>query len=159
VLEVDWVPGTFTLYRREMLEETGLFDERFYIYYEETDLCRQAKQRGWQVFFIPNAEVVHVGGASSKTRKDQQFDTGASQVVKFRMRSEWLYYRKNNGMLAVLANSGVELGWHALRYVINLLPGRSDGAAKRRQSKSIMAQVIESLQDTKFGSYAPPIPW
>ena len=159
VMEVDWVPGTFTMYRREMLKQTGLFDERFYIYYEETDLCLNAKKLGWQVFFIPDAEVVHVGGACSKTRKDQQFDAGAGQVVKFRMRSEWLYYRKNSGLAAVLANSGVELGWHGLRYVINLLPGRQYAAEKRRESKAVMAGVVNSLRDTSFGAVAPPVPW
>lgn len=159
IMEVDWVPGTFTIYRRTMLEETGLFDERFYIYYEETDLCLKAKKKGWKVFFIPDAEVVHVGGACSKTRKDQQFDSGAGQVVKFRMRSEWLYFRKNSGLPAVLANSGVELGWHMLRYGINLLPGRKYGKEKRLESKAIMQKIIGSLRDTGFGKIAPPVPW
>lgn len=158
-LEVDWVPGTFTIYRQSMLEQTGLFDERFYIYYEETDLCLSAKRKGWQVFFIPDAEVVHVGGASSKTRKDQQFDSGAGQVVKFRMRSEWLYYRKNSGLPAVLANSGVEFIWHILRYGVNLLPGREYAMEKRLESKAIMNKIICSLKDTSFGKTAPPTPW
>ncbi len=77
-----------------MLEEIGEFDERFFIYYEETDLCLRAKKAGWKIYFIPDAEVMHIGGACSKTRKDKTFDTGASQVLSFRMRSEWLYYRK-----------------------------------------------------------------
>ena len=158
-MEVDWVPGTFTIYRQAMLQQTGFFDERFYIYYEETDLCLRAKKLGWQVFFIPDAEVVHVGGASSKTRKDQQFDTGAGQVVKFRMRSEWLYYRKNSGLPAVLANSGVEIGWHILRYTINLLPGRQYAAEKRLQSKSIISAITCSLKDTRYGKISPPTPW
>ncbi|MGL1933088.1 MAG: glycosyltransferase family 2 protein [Desulfotalea sp.] len=158
-MEVDWVPGTFTICRRTMLEQTGLFDERFYIYYEETDLCLKAKKMGWQVFFIPDAEVVHVGGASSKTRKDQQFDSGAGQVVKFRMCSEWLYYRKNSGLTAVLANSGVEFGWHLLRYTINLLPGRQFATEKRLESKAIIAGIISSLKDTSFGKVSPPTPW
>lgn len=159
IMEVDWVPGTFTLYRREMLEKTGLFDERFYIYYEETDLCLNAKKLGWQVYFIHNAEVVHVGGASSKTRKDQQFDQGASQVLKFRMRSEWLYFRKNYSLVAVMANSGVELGWHLLRWLINLIPGRSNGKAKRNHSMSIIKELITSLNDTQFGAVCPQTPW
>ena len=159
VMEVDWVPGTFTLYRREMLEKTGLFDERFYIYYEETDLCLNAKKQGWKVYFIPDAEVIHVGGASSKTRKDQKFDAGASQVLKFRMRSEWLYFRKNYGLGAVLANSGVELGWHLLRWLINSIPGRKDGPAKRRASLSIIKELLASLKDTSYGKVCPPVPW
>ena len=158
-MEVDWVPGTFTMYRREMLEQTGLFDERFYIYYEETDLCLNAKRAGWKVYFIPDAEVIHIGGACSKTRKDKDYDPAASQVLVFRMRSEWLYFRKNYGLLSVLANAGVEWGWHAFRYLVNLVPGRKNGSAKRKSSAAIMGQINRSLKDTRFGRLSPPTPW
>lgn len=159
VVEVDWVPGTFTMYRRKMLEETGLFDERFYIYYEETDLCKTAKKAGWKVYFVPSARIIHIGGASSKTRKDQVFDGKASQILKFRMQSEWLYFRKNSGFLAVVGTAGIELGWHLLRWLINWLPGRPQADRKRRGSASILREVLQSLIATRFGSYSPPTPW
>ena len=159
VIEVDWVPGTFTMYRRSMLEQTGLFDERFYIYYEETDLCKTAKKHGWKVYFFPWSEIVHVGGASSKTRKDHSFDEAALQVTKFRMRSEWLYFRKNGGLVAVLANAGVELGWHVLRWVVNLTPGKPDKASKKNASAKIMSEIIQSLKETRYGSQTPVVPW
>jgi N-acetylglucosaminyl-diphospho-decaprenol L-rhamnosyltransferase len=159
IQEVDWVPGTFTIYRRRMLTQTGLFDERFFIYYEETDLCFRAKQNGWKVFFVHDAEVVHVGGGSAKTRKDQKFDKGGSQVLKFRMRSEYLYFRKNYGFFSLVANAGVEIGWHALRYVANLRPGGENRALKRAESADFMQQGIQALWDTRMGTFAPPIPW
>ena len=158
-IEVDWVPGTFTLFRREMLNQTGLFDERFYIYFEETDLCKTAKKMGWKAYFIPDAEVVHVGGACSKTRKDQKFDTGGAQVLTFRMRSEWLYYHKNFGLYAVLASSGAEIGWHLLRWLVNLLPGRENGAQKRQNSAMVIKEIYQSLIDTRAGCLVPPTPW
>lgn len=163
VMEVDWVPGTFTIYRRKMLESLSdqLFDERFYIYYEETDLCLRAKRNGWKVFFIPNAQVIHVGGASAKKRGDLTFDKGGSQVLKFRMRSEYLYFRKNYGMLSVLANAGVEIGWHMLRYVLN---GLGNSLNKRKQAKAseslnIITHAVTALFDTYFGKKTPEIPW
>lgn len=163
VMEVDWVPGTFTVYRKEMLASLSkrLFDERFYIYYEETDLCLQAKRNGWKVFFIPDAQVVHVGGASAKKRKDLTFDKGGSQVLKFRMRSEYLYFRKNYGILSVLANAGVEAGWHMLRYLLN---GLGKSLNKRKQAKAseslnIITHAFTALFDTRFGSKVPKIPW
>lgn len=159
VMEVDWVPGTFTMYRREMLEQTGLFDERFYIYYEETDLCQTAKKHGWKVYFLPTAEIVHVGGASSKTRKEHAFDTAALQVTRFRMRSEWLYFRKNSGLAAVLANAGAELCWHGLRWLVNLVPGRPGNSRKKEASAQIIGEIITSLKETRYGSHAPAIPW
>ncbi|MDM8538168.1 glycosyltransferase family 2 protein [Desulfobacterales bacterium HSG17] len=159
IMEVDWVPGTFTIYRRDMLDQTGLFDERFFVYYEETDLCRKARQLGWKIFFIPDAEVVHVGGASAKTRKDLKFDKGGSQVLKFRMRSEYLYFRKNHGLFSVLANAGVELGWHLLRYLMNHGAPNEIKQYKKMESASILQHGTQALRDTAFGRKAPPRPW
>ena len=152
-MEVDWVPGTFTIIRKAMLEEIGFFDERFYIYYEETDLCMRAKESGWTVFFTPDAEVIHIGGASSQTRKDQTYDPAASQVQSFRMRSEWLYFRKNKGLFHVLANAGVELGWHCSRIIFNLLP-RKSARDKRTYSISTVKNIVDSLRDTRCGGSA-----
>lgn len=158
-IEVDWVPGTFTVYRREMLEETGLFDERFFLYYEETDLCLQAKKAGWSVYFTPEAEVVHVGGGSSKTRTEHYFDGHSSQVLRFRMRSEWLYFRKNSGLPAVLCNAGIELGWHSLRWLLNGIPGIRNHRLKRASSATVIKELFASLRDTQFGKRSPAIPW
>lgn len=158
-LEVDWVPGTFTIVRKTMLDAIGPFDERFYIYYEETDLCLRAKKAGWKVFFIPDAEVMHIGGASSKTRKDKTFDKAGSQVLSFRMRSEWLYYRKNRGLVTVLLSAGVELFWYLLRYLKNLPASSPEASAKKTLARTTIEQVIRSLKDTRFGRIAPPTPW
>ncbi len=160
-IEVDWVPGTFTIYRKKMLEQTLLFDERFFIYYEETDLCLRAKKDGWKVYFTPDAEVVHIGGASAKKRTDLKYDSGGSQVLKFRMRSEYLYFRKNYGIHAVIANAGVELGWHLLRYLANAgaEENRAIKKAKASQSLTILEHGIKALLDTRLGERAPRIPW
>jgi GT2 family glycosyltransferase len=61
---VDWVSGACLFVRREAADAVGLFDERFFMFSEETDWCYRFRQAGWQVFFCPDAEVVHVGGAS-----------------------------------------------------------------------------------------------
>jgi GT2 family glycosyltransferase len=156
---VDWVPGTFVVLRTRMLAEIGFFDERFFIYYEETDLCRRARQNGWEVYFIPDAEVVHIGGASSQTRKDEVYDPAGAQVLSFRMRSEWLYHRKNGGLPAVLANAGVEAGWHLLRFAVNRLPGRPAAATKRTGSASVLRLIRATLRDTGFGRRSPAVPW
>ncbi|MBM9520177.1 glycosyltransferase family 2 protein [Desulforhopalus vacuolatus] len=158
-IEVDWVPGTFTMYRRQLLEKIGFFDERFYIYYEETDLCLRAKRASWKVFFTPDAEVLHIGGACSKTRTDKEYDPAASQILIFRMRSEWLYFRKNYGLAAVLVNAGVEWCWHGLRYLVNCIPGKKNRKAKKISSVTIMKKIQISLRETQCGSVSPSTPW
>lgn len=63
--QVDWVAGASLLIRAEMLHEIGPFDERFFLYFEETDLCRRTARAGWQVWYQPEARLVHIGSVST----------------------------------------------------------------------------------------------
>lgn len=63
--EVDWVSGTCIALRDGCLADTGGFDENYYLYGEETDLCWRAGQAGWQVKYVAGARVVHLGGGST----------------------------------------------------------------------------------------------
>ena len=55
----DWVGGMFMLFRREVFERAGGFDERYFLYYEDVDLCRRLAGLGYRVEFVPAARVVH----------------------------------------------------------------------------------------------------
>jgi len=55
----DWVGGMFMLFRREVFERVGGFDERYFLYYEDVDLCRRLRGLGYQVMLVPGARVVH----------------------------------------------------------------------------------------------------
>ena len=61
---VEWVIGACVVVRREVLDQVGGFDERFFMYAEETDWQRRIRAAGWQIGFTPDAVVTHVGGAS-----------------------------------------------------------------------------------------------
>jgi GT2 family glycosyltransferase len=60
----DWLSGAALLVRREAADEVGLFDEDFFLFGEEVDWMTRFRRAGWKVLFYPEAEVVHVGGAS-----------------------------------------------------------------------------------------------
>jgi N-acetylglucosaminyl-diphospho-decaprenol L-rhamnosyltransferase len=62
--EVEWVMGACFLVRREAADAVGLFDEDFFLFSEETDWLYRFHLAGWKVWFLPEAEVVHVGGAT-----------------------------------------------------------------------------------------------
>lgn len=64
VSEVDQVMGAFFIVRREVFEHIGLLDENFYLWFEEVDFCRRAKEAGYKVMYNPEAEVIHYGGQS-----------------------------------------------------------------------------------------------
>jgi hypothetical protein len=101
VRECDWVPGCFYLVRREVIEQVGLFDPRYFLYYEEVDHCRAVRQSGWDVVYYPFTEVVHIGGESAEAEGPL---TGAGrQISALQIESELLYFRKHHGVSGVLA--------------------------------------------------------
>jgi GT2 family glycosyltransferase len=64
--EVDWVNGSAMFVRREVYDQIGGFDEAFFMYSEELDWCYRAKQAGWQIVYLPTAQVIHYEGKSSE---------------------------------------------------------------------------------------------
>lgn len=62
---VPWVLGAALAFRRLTFELVGGFDESFFMYFEEVDLCQRLAKKGLQIHFVPDAEVIHVGGAST----------------------------------------------------------------------------------------------
>ena len=86
--EVDGLSGSCMLIRREVINQIGYLDERFFAYQEDADYCLQARRAGWKVVYVPNARITHYGGQ------------GGSRVQPYRSifqwhRSYWLYFRKN----------------------------------------------------------------
>ena len=66
--QVDWVSGACLAVRRSTLEEIGGLDERFFMYFEDADLCRRSREAGWPVYYLPRVEVLHLTGASSRSK-------------------------------------------------------------------------------------------
>ena len=69
VQEVDAVSGSFMMIIRKALDEVGMLDERFFMYGEELDLCFRVKEKGWKVYYVPDARIIHYKGKSSQQRK------------------------------------------------------------------------------------------
>jgi len=61
----DWVAGMFMLFHRETFEESGGFDERYFLYYEDVDLCAKLRLLGYEVALCPDAKVIHHARRSS----------------------------------------------------------------------------------------------
>ena len=62
---VDWLAGASVMMRRSVLDAVGLFDERFFLYFEETDLCRRARAAGWPTVYVRESAVTHIGSVST----------------------------------------------------------------------------------------------
>jgi len=59
--DVDWISGCCIMIRRQVFEEIGLIDERFFYYWEETELCIRARRAGWRIVHVPQARIWHKG--------------------------------------------------------------------------------------------------
>jgi GT2 family glycosyltransferase len=85
---VDGVSGSCMFIRREVVDQIGYLDERFFAYQEDADYCLRARQAGWRVYYNPEAQITHFGGQ------------GGSRVQPYRSiwawhKSYFLYYRKH----------------------------------------------------------------
>lgn len=97
VCQTDWVAGASMIVRRELFEQVGLLDEKYFMYYEEMDFCLQAKRAGWTCWYVPSSRVIHLVGQSSgvtdtkrppKRRPQYWFDSRRRYFVK---NHGWLY--------------------------------------------------------------------
>src|SRR5262249_22240336 len=68
---VDQIMGAFPMIRRALFEKLGGVDERFFLYYEDVDLCLAARQAGWSVVHFAGARAKHAGGGSTEAVKDR----------------------------------------------------------------------------------------
>jgi N-acetylglucosaminyl-diphospho-decaprenol L-rhamnosyltransferase len=83
---VDWVSGACMIVRRSALEEVGPLDERFFMYFEDADLCRSVREAGWSVYYLPEIEVTHQAGGGTRSRP---------HAIWRLHKSAFLYHRKH----------------------------------------------------------------
>ncbi|MDZ4310151.1 MAG: glycosyltransferase [Cypionkella sp.] len=89
--QVDWLAGASLMMRQAVLDQIGLFDEQFFLYFEETDLCRRAALAGWPTDYVVESRVMHIGSASTGMREWQR-------IPGFWLDSRLHYFKKNHGV-------------------------------------------------------------
>jgi GT2 family glycosyltransferase len=152
---VDWVPGAFVILRRSLVDQIGLFDPRFFLYYEEVDLCRRIHQAGFKVYYWPDLVITHIGGASSETVDELTFSSSGKQLTLWRMRAQIMYYRKWHGLAYSWLVKSLEQLWHGLRAWRNA----SRAPEKAADSKRVVQLWQQAWKDTQGGLQSPPQPW
>ncbi len=97
IKEVDAVPGTAFIIKKEVFEKADGFDENFFLYFEEFDLCKRVKELGWKIFILPTAKVFHVWGSSTK-----KHDT-----KKIFLESRYYYFKKHFGTITAIITEAI----------------------------------------------------
>lgn len=101
--EVDWISGAAICLRKEAVSEAGMFDESYYMYVEDMDLCYRLWQQGWKVFLLPEAKVYHHIGQSSKQQSAKMIKEFQKSIYRF-------YVKQNQGSYKVYLKYFVAIG-------------------------------------------------
>jgi len=141
-VECDWTSGSFMLARRDALLSAGLWDERFFIYSEETDLCLRVKRAGWRVRHLPTMTIVHHAGKGGLRPKMVAQDA-------FTRRQ---YAHKHFGP----ARRTLYLAAVAVRHLVRAVPAPGGEAAARRQEAARLAlRTLAGRTAAPFGQPPP----
>lgn len=97
--EVDVVPGSAFLIRKNLFEKLGGFDEKYFLYFEEHDLCNRVKAEGYASVMIPGAKIIHFWGESTKRSE--------KNIKEIFQKSRFYYFRKFYGLPSALLTEGV----------------------------------------------------
>ena len=107
IKEVDFITGANIFLRKRILDEIGLFDEQFFMFCEEIDLCYRIKEAGYKRVILPDSKITHLEGKSSKNFWNN---------TKMRVESKYLYSRKNQSSFVLYSMKISYLILHLICY-------------------------------------------
>ena len=141
--DVDVVSGMYMLIPRTVIEDVGAFDEAYFVYSEEADLCYRMAQRGYRRVFTPCAQIVHRDGGSQSTR------LMSTRMYVQSQKSELIYQRKNLGLTAWLVAKALFVAAMASRGLMMsaaaALGGDERTSVKSKQSWAALRHHLSSL--------------
>jgi len=115
IQEVGSVPGTAFIIRRDVFQKIKGFDERFFLFFEEHDLCKRVAEVGWKIVMMPQAKVMHRLGSSTKQSKN---------IQEIFQQSRFYYLKKHFGIIAaLLAEAILRISKYTVLLTIILLIG------------------------------------
>lgn len=108
IKEVDFITGADIFLRKSILDKVGLFDENFFMYSEEVDLCKRIKNKGYSIKIIPQAKIIHLEEKSSRNF------WGNAQM---RVKSKYIYARKHQSLLELYSMKISYIIIHTIGYL------------------------------------------
>ncbi len=115
----DWVAGASMLIRREVFEQIGLFDEGYFLYFEDVDFCLRASRADWPCWYVVESRVAHIGGASSQF--EHRLKRKQQRIPGYWFESRRRFWVKNHGLaFATLIDvvALAALGLQRLRFLL-----------------------------------------
>lgn len=125
--EVGCISGACMMVRREAVDEVGLFDERFFIYREDSDWSYRFKQSGWKLYYTPEAKIIHYRGQTSRKWEDKG--------INYFMESYYAYHRKHYGNTSTFLLRCIRIGGAITKIVAFSLQYLLAGNKRRLEEK------------------------
>lgn len=128
--EVDSLTGAFILTRKKVLDEVGLFDESYFMYAEDLDLCYRIKKAGYKIIYLPEVKIIHYKGVSSGLKKHSQEITTATDESRMKAFNAFyktmkIFYQKNLAknypfFINWIVYGGINLKWTLAKRKLNV---------------------------------------
>jgi N-acetylglucosaminyl-diphospho-decaprenol L-rhamnosyltransferase len=147
--EVDAVQGAFFLVRREVFEDVGGFDENFFLYFEEVDFARRARQAGWRCFYLAETQARHYGGGTTEGIKARRL------FYWLRSRAQYTgkHFGRSSFYMVLIASFLIEF-W--TRTAWNLINFSWDHLLETFQAYIMYGAVVPQLVQESYGKDQRP---
>jgi len=118
----DWLTGASVLFRSAALRETGLFDDGFFLYFEEVELMHRLGRAGWGCWFVPASRIVHIAGAATGVASGAQVAERPHPPYRYEARRR--FFVLTRGRAGLVASNLAWLGGRALALALRPIRGK-----------------------------------
>ncbi len=136
--EVGWLSAACLMVRRKALEEANFFDENFFLYFEDIDLCFKLRQEGWKLLYLPKAQVFHKGGSTTSS-------LAITSRYEYR-KSQLYFYRKHNSKFSHLLLRVYLFLNFSLLFLLSFLSEEREAKDKKKFFKLLRSQKSKNRE-------------
>lgn len=141
VRDVETLMGSCLAIRSGLYRELHGLDERYFMYFEETDLCYRIAKLGFRIVYLPDAEIIHLGGESSK--RVQREDVFNKTIFQHFLKSQYYFFKKNYGIFPMIAIRVVDFAYGFVLFFRSVI--RSDRARSEKGRRKATFMMTSAL--------------
>ena len=146
---VNWVSGAAIMLQKNVIDDIGLLDEGYFLYSEETDLCWRMWKHGWQVWYLPDIHITHLGGASSKKSPVVNYSRLYLSKLRFFSKNYGNYYREFFRVILVIITIFRLFIWQ-FQIIIPTAQLKQVYKSKFQQEKYLLLTLLKIIPENSF---------